>query len=94
MALIQDDGGLLVAVWAIIAILIIHFIETSLLNPKIVGNMLHLDPVLVLTILAVSEHFFGVWGLLLGVPVMVYVIRVVILNEEVPGFFEPRRDAS
>jgi predicted PurR-regulated permease PerM len=92
MALIQDDGGLLVAVWAIVAILIIHFIETSLLNPKIVGNMLHLDPVLVLTILAVSEHFFGVWGLLLGVPVMVYVIRVVILNEEVPGFFEPRRE--
>lgn len=84
MAIIQEDGGLLLALWAILAILIIHFIETSLLNPRIVGNMLHLDPVLVLGILAISEHFFGVWGLLLGVPVAVYIIRIVILEEPVP----------
>jgi predicted PurR-regulated permease PerM len=50
--------------------------------------MLHLHPVLVLTILAVCEHFFGVWGLLLGVPVVVYVIRFVILQEGIPGFID------
>ena len=89
MAILQPDGGILLAVWAIIAILIIHFIETSLLNPKIFGDMLHLDPILVLAILAISEHFFGIWGLLLGVPVMVYVIRVLILEEGIPGLIEP-----
>ncbi len=83
MALIQPEGTIWLALQAIGAILIIHFIETSILNPKILGEMLHLHPVLVLGILAVGEHFFGVWGLLLGVPVAVYIIRHVILGEDV-----------
>lgn len=84
MAIIQDGGSISLALWAIVGILVVHFIETSLLNPKIVGTFLHLHPVLVLAILAIGEHFFGVWGLLLGVPVMVYIIRLVILNEGLP----------
>lgn len=80
---------MLMAIQAIIAILIIHFIETSILNPKIVGDMLHFHPVMVLAVLAIGEHFFGVWGLLLGVPVAVYIIRFVILNEGIPGIIEP-----
>jgi predicted PurR-regulated permease PerM len=89
MALVQEGGGLMIALTAIGAILFIHFIETSLLNPKILGDMLHLHPVLVLVILAICEHFFGVWGLLLGVPVIVYIIRFIILGEGIPGFIEP-----
>lgn len=88
MAMIQDGGSFWLAVQAILAILIIHFIETSLLNPKILGDMLHLHPVLVLTVLAVGQQFFGVWGLLLAVPVAVYIIRFVILNEGIPGLIE------
>lgn len=88
MALTQDGGNLMLAVWSIVAILLIHFLETSIFNPRIVGNMLHLHPVLVLAILAICEHFFGVWGLLLGVPVFVYIIRFVILQEGIPGFIE------
>ena len=89
MAVLQPDGSVWLALQAIVAILIIHFIETSFLNPKIIGDMLHLHPALVLTVLAVGQHFFGVWGLLLGVPVAVYIIRFVILNEGIPGFIEP-----
>jgi predicted PurR-regulated permease PerM len=90
VALFQQPGGdIWLALQATGAILIIHFIETSVLNPKILGEMLHLHPVLVLTVLAVGEHFFGVWGLLLGVPVTVYVIRCVILNTGIPGLIEP-----
>lgn len=91
MALTQDGGSLGLAVWSIVAILFIHFLETSIFNPRIVGNMLHLHPVLVLAILAICEHFFGVWGLLLGVPVFVYIIRFVILQEGIPGFIEMPR---
>jgi predicted PurR-regulated permease PerM len=89
MALVQDGGTLLLAVSAVGAILVIHFIETSILNPKILGDMLHLHPVLVLAILAIGEHFFGIWGLLLGVPVIVYIIRFVIFDEGIPGLLDP-----
>jgi predicted PurR-regulated permease PerM len=48
-----------------------------------------LHPVLVIVILLVAEKFFGMWGLVLGVPVSIYIIRVVILNSPIPGIYEP-----
>jgi predicted PurR-regulated permease PerM len=53
--------------------------------------MLHLHPVMVLAILTISEHFFGIWGLLLGCPIMVYIIRFVIFDDGIPGVIEPIR---
>lgn len=88
VAIVQPEGSIFLAIQAIAAILVIHFIETSVLNPKILGEMLHLHPVLVLAVLAVGEHFFGVWGLLLAVPVTVFIIRSVILNQGIPGLIE------
>lgn len=88
MAIVQPGGSIILALQAVAAILVIHFIETSLLNPKILGEMLHLHPVLVLAVLAIGEHFFGIWGLLLAVPVTVFIIRSVILDEEIPGLIE------
>lgn len=91
MALVQPDGNIWLSLKIIVAILVIHFIETSVLNPKILGEMLHLHPVMVLAVLAIGEHFFGVWGLLMAVPVTVYIIRCVILDAGIPGLIEPRR---
>lgn len=94
MALVQPGGSIFLALKVVVAVLVIHLIEAMLLNPKIVGDMLHLHPVLVLAVLAIGEHFFGVWGLLLAVPVTVYLVRYVILGEPLPevagGDPEPR----
>ncbi len=73
-------GGIMLALKLIGAIILIHFFESWILNPKILGDMLHLHPLLVLIILIVGGHYFGIWGLLLGVPVCVYIIRYVILH--------------
>jgi predicted PurR-regulated permease PerM len=94
VAITQEGGSILLGLEAIGLILIIHFIETGIFNPRILGSMLHLHPVLVLAILAIGEHFFGVWGLLLGVPVAVYIIRFLILDEGIPGVIEPIRRVS
>lgn len=58
-------------------------------SPRIIGKIGDLHPVLVIVILLVAEKFFGMWGLVLGVPVAVYVIRVVILDSPIPGIYEP-----
>jgi len=60
-----------------------------ILSPRIIGKIGHLHPVLVIAILLVSEHFFGMWGLVLGVPVAIYIIRVIILRSPIPGIYEP-----
>jgi predicted PurR-regulated permease PerM len=59
-------------------ITIIHMIEAYILNPRIYGAHLKMNPVLVLSILVISHHLFGVWGLVLGVPITTYVYKYVI----------------
>ncbi len=56
----------------------IHLIEAYILNPMIFGERLHINPVLVLIILTVGGKLFGVWGLLLGVPVCTYIFTDAI----------------
>jgi predicted PurR-regulated permease PerM len=65
---------------ALLMIIIIHTIETYLLNPRIVSAVMKLNPVLTLIILYVSYALLGFWGLLLGAPIAVYVYRYVLLR--------------
>jgi predicted PurR-regulated permease PerM len=58
------------ALWVLLWVLLIHQVEANLLNPKIIGDAARLHPVLVVFVLIVGEHFFGLWGALLAVPVL------------------------
>jgi predicted PurR-regulated permease PerM len=59
-----------IAWWVLLWILGIHQLEANFLNPKIIGVAARLHPVLVVFVLIVGEHFFGLWGALLAVPVL------------------------
>jgi predicted PurR-regulated permease PerM len=71
-------GGVSTMVLAIILICIIHALETYVLNPAIYGHHMHMNPVLVLIVLTVGGKLFGVWGLVLGIPIVNYVFRHAI----------------
>lgn len=58
------------AVFVLVWIIGIHQLEANLLNPKIMGDAAKIHPLLVIFSLLVGEHFFGVVGALLAVPVM------------------------
>lgn len=75
----KTDGFVLVF-YGIILITIIHFIEAYILNPRIVGGHLSLHPFVAVSILVFSEYFFGIWGLLLGVPCAVFLYQALLLK--------------
>ncbi|MGB9692390.1 MAG: AI-2E family transporter, partial [Candidatus Sumerlaeaceae bacterium] len=72
-----NQQGLKLAVLVVVLVTVIHLIEAYVLNPMIYGHHLKLNPVLVLIILFVGHHFFGLWGMLLGVPVSYYFLHYV-----------------
>jgi predicted PurR-regulated permease PerM len=78
-------GGISHVLWLILAIVVIHAIEAYMLNPLIYGRHLRLHPLAVLVILLVAEHLFGVWGLLLGVPIAAFVLKYGIEGQPVIG---------
>ncbi|RIL11872.1 MAG: hypothetical protein DCC75_01500 [Proteobacteria bacterium] len=58
---------------AVALITVIHMIEAYILNPRIYGHHLHMNPVLVLIVLTVGGKLFGAWALVLGLPVCTYI---------------------
>jgi predicted PurR-regulated permease PerM len=68
-----QKGGIGLMFGAALLIWIIHLIEAYILNPKIYGHALRVNPVLVLIILTLGGKLFGVWGLVLGLPVCTYI---------------------
>ncbi len=71
--------GWMLALKAAGMIAIVHAVEAYLLNPNIFSAVLKINPILTLIILYIGHSLFGIWGVLLGVPVSVYIYRYVLL---------------
>lgn len=67
---------------AFIMIILVHMFEAYILNPNIFSVVFKMNPVLTLIILYIGNGLFGWWGVLLGIPVSVYIYRYVILGEK------------
>ncbi|MEZ6189220.1 MAG: AI-2E family transporter [Planctomycetota bacterium] len=77
---LQHSGlGLLLAV--VVMVIGVHMVEAYVLNPRSTGRTSSRTPLAVLVVLYLGEHLFGVWGLILGVPLATYVWRHLIKGE-------------
>lgn len=75
-------GGLPLVLNLIIFVAAIHAFEAYVLNPKITGDILHMHPLVILILLLVGQRFFGIWGMIVGVPIGCYIITVLSTKEE------------
>lgn len=73
-----QSGGVSTMLIAILMIVVVHALETYVLNPQIYGHHMHMNPVLVLIVLTIGGKLFGIWGLILGIPIVNYVFRHAI----------------
>lgn len=76
------------ALWVLLWILGIHQLEGSLLNPRIIGTAAKLHPVLVVFVLILGEHSYGLWGALFAVPVL-SIVQSTFLHFRSELFLEP-----
>jgi predicted PurR-regulated permease PerM len=89
-----NNGGVSQALGVVGLVTIIHLIEAYVLNPLIYGKHLKLNPVVVLMILFVGHHAFGLWGMLLGVPVAHYFMHDVLGVRSDGGILSTDSDKS
>jgi predicted PurR-regulated permease PerM len=69
-------GGLSKALLALAWILVIHALESYVLNPKIMGDAARIHPVLIVLAIVVGERTNGIVGALLAVPVASVFVAV------------------
>ncbi len=72
----SSPGGVKKVLWVTLVLLIIHQIEGGIISPKIMGQNVGIHPVVIILSLIVAGKFFGVFGLLITVPV-IGITRVI-----------------
>ncbi len=75
-------SGLTTMLLAIVMITVIHLLEGYVLNPRIYGSYMRINPVMVLVILTIGAKLFHIWGLVLGVPICTYIFGHVIQHKD------------
>src|SRR5690606_29168133 len=81
-------GGFMYIVYILFVIMVIHAVEAYILNPKLMSSKTNLPVFYTFIILIFGEHFFGVWGLIVGIPIFIFLldildVRAIGTNEDV-----------
>lgn len=75
-------GGFLKVIYLFAAIMIIHAVEAYILNPKLMSSKTDLPVFYTFIVLIFSQNFFGVWGLIIGIPVFVFLLDVLDVTDK------------
>lgn len=78
-------GGVKTVIEVVLLIVSIHTVEAYILNPKLMSQKTRLPVSFVFIILVVAEHYLGVWGLLIGVPIFVFLMTAFEIDYKVMG---------
>ena len=70
-------GGLPTVIYLLLFIMLIHAMEAYVLNPRLMASKTHLPIFYTFVVLIFSEHFFGVWGLIVGIPSFVFLLDIL-----------------
>lgn len=67
----------MMALWFVVFVIVLQQIETNIIYPRVVGNAIGLSGMWVLIAVILGGGFFGITGVLLGVPLMSVIYRLV-----------------
>jgi predicted PurR-regulated permease PerM len=70
-------GGWTLVIWTIVMIVVIHALETYLLNPRLMASKTKLPMFYTFVILVFSQHYFGIWGLIIGIPIFMFFMDLL-----------------
>ncbi|AZU63877.1 AI-2E family transporter [Neobacillus mesonae] len=74
-------GGMMKVLYVGIAIAVIHAVEAYILNPNLMSSKTNLPVFYTFIVLIFSEHFFGIWGLIVGIPVFVFLLDILEVTD-------------
>lgn len=70
-------GGVNYVIFILIMIAVIHAIESYFLNPKLYSITMKLPIFFTFIVLMVGEIVFGAWGLVIGIPLFVFIVELI-----------------
>jgi Predicted permease len=74
-------GGITTVVYVLIILGVLHLLEGYILKPKLMSISVNLPVFFVFVVLIFSEHYMGVWGLIIGIPLFVFMLDILDIEE-------------
>lgn len=65
------------ALWVLILFVIVQWIENNILAPKLIGDSTGLNPLVILISIIIGGGIFGVWGMVISVPLTSIIFILV-----------------
>ena len=73
MALVSPARG----IWVLVVLIVLQQIDANVIQPKLVNETMDIKPLWVIFSILLFGALFGIWGILLGVPVMALILSAV-----------------
>lgn len=73
-------NGFITVIYVLAMIAVLHFLEGYFLNPKLMSSKMNLPMFYTFIVLLFGEHYLGVWGLILGIPIFVFILDILEIN--------------
>jgi Predicted permease len=70
-------GGYRYIVYILVMIVVVHALEAYVLNPKFMSSRTELPIFYTFVVLLAGEQLFGVWGLIVGVPIFTFFLDIL-----------------
>lgn len=77
-------GGTKYLIYMFAMIMVIHALESYFLNPKLYSITMKLPIFYTFIVLMVSEILFGAWGLVIGIPMFVFIVELIKGSDQKP----------
>lgn len=70
-------GGPMYIVYILVIVMVLHAMEAYFLNPKLMSAKTNLPIFYTFIVILFSEHFLGVWGLIIGIPLFMFLLDIL-----------------
>ncbi|MBV6712100.1 AI-2E family transporter [Paenibacillus chitinolyticus] len=74
--------GIMMVVYVLVLVAVLHALEAYMLNPKLMSAKTNLPVFYTFIVLIFCEHFMGVWGLIIGIPIFMFLLDVLDVTRE------------
>lgn len=72
-----STGGFMMVIYILVLVAVLHGLEGYILNPKLMSNTAKMPVFFTFIVLLVGEHFFGSWGLIVGLPLTMFLLDIL-----------------
>jgi predicted PurR-regulated permease PerM len=84
-------GGFSQGLTLLIVLIIIQQIDANIINPRLIGRVLKISPILTIFSVTVFGAYFGILGMFLAVPII--AVAKLIINDFIESRLEPKLKA-